>query len=222
MEITLKGNTFTTPHTNAEALSILAHAVLEQKTRSDFACSLIAQHNKRRSLSANQWPWVHKIVFDLENPRKEAPTEEGINLSEIVALMDRAFDEGKGLKNPKITIQIEGIEFKLSRAGDRSKAPGTINVTDMGGWGDNVWYGRILRDGKLQPSRQMTEGVRERLVVLNGDPVGFAAAHGRLTGACCFCHSPLKTAESTEVGYGPVCAKNWGLPWGVKTLEFAG
>jgi hypothetical protein len=222
MEITLKGNTFTTPHTNAEALSILAHAVLEQKTKSDFAASLIQQHNRRRSLSANQWPWVHKMVFDLENPRTAPAAEEGINLSEIVALMDRAFDEGKGLKNPKITIQIEGIEFKLSRAGDRSKAPGTVNVTDMGGWGDNVWYGRILRDGGLQSSRNVTPGVKDRLVVLNGDPVGFAAAHGKLTGACCFCHSPLKTAESTEVGYGPVCAKNWGLPWGVKTLEFAG
>jgi NADH pyrophosphatase NudC (nudix superfamily) len=31
---------------------------------------------------------------------------------------------------------------------------------------------------------------------------------------CVFCSLKLDTADSTEAGYGPVCAKNRGLPWG--------
>jgi hypothetical protein len=43
-----------------------------------------------------------------------------------------------------------------------------------------------------------------------------AAEHGHKTGNCCFCSRPLNDARSTEVGYGPVCADKWELPWGTK------
>lgn len=33
---------------------------------------------------------------------------------------------------------------------------------------------------------------------------------------CCFCGRDLDTAESISVGYGPVCAAKYGLPWGEK------
>lgn len=41
-----------------------------------------------------------------------------------------------------------------------------------------------------------------------------AALHGKMTGKCCFCNSPLIDQKSTDVGYGPVCAKHYGLPHG--------
>jgi hypothetical protein len=52
------------------------------------------------------------------------------------------------------------------------------------------------------------------LTKLAKDPVGFAGSYGAATGRCCFCNKPLKTEESTAVGYGPVCADRFGLPWG--------
>lgn len=41
-----------------------------------------------------------------------------------------------------------------------------------------------------------------------------AAAFGHMTGTCIVCEKELSTNESLSVGYGPVCAKNNGWPWG--------
>lgn len=41
-----------------------------------------------------------------------------------------------------------------------------------------------------------------------------AAAFGKLYGVCVFCGLTLTNEASIEVGYGPVCAENYGLPWG--------
>lgn len=216
-EITLNSRngqiTFTTILTNAQAMIALRSALQANLIRGDFPHSLVSQYDRKGRLSQTQWGWVHKFIIDLSTPAP-APVIEDTKLEGIVALMDRAFDNGNGLKNPKITVRIEGIEFRVSRGGDRSRYPGCVNVTDLGPFGSNVWFGRIHRDGRLQAGRDMTSAIRERLSLLNADPVGFAAGYGKLTGSCCFCNSPLKTAESTEVGYGPVCAGKWGLPWG--------
>jgi len=153
--------------------------------------------------------------MDIENPAPKPQRElENTNLHGIVALMKRA----KGnLKYPKITVVIDEVEFRLSVAGDRPRVPGSVNITDLGGFRDNVWYGRIHEDGRLEAKPgNMTDEIRERLQSLNANPVGFAAGYGKITGKCCFCNSGLKTPESTTVGYGPVCAGKWGLPWGTK------
>jgi len=42
-----------------------------------------------------------------------------------------------------------------------------------------------------------------------------AAAFGHANERCCFCATPIDTPESKAVGYGPKCAADRGLPWGV-------
>jgi hypothetical protein len=46
------------------------------------------------------------------------------------------------------------------------------------------------------------------------DPAKAASEYGRLTVHCCFCSLPFTDARSTAVGYGRICAGNYGLPWG--------
>lgn len=41
-----------------------------------------------------------------------------------------------------------------------------------------------------------------------------AARFGKLYGICCFCSRTLTDERSIGVGYGPVCAEHYGLPWG--------
>lgn len=41
-----------------------------------------------------------------------------------------------------------------------------------------------------------------------------AAAHGHAHGNCVFCSRDLTDERSTTVGYGPVCAERYSLPWG--------
>lgn len=50
------------------------------------------------------------------------------------------------------------------------------------------------------------------LALFNDDPAKAAALHGHATGACCFCGRHLNDPSSVQEGYGPICAKKYGLP----------
>lgn len=124
----------------------------------------------------------------------------------------------KHLKRPKIRLQLKGAPIVLSVAGSASKAPGSINITDGRRFGENQWFGRISRDGAWTQSNTQADGLTDLLKRLASEPAKVAAEYGRLTCQCCFCGRALEDERSTAVGYGPVCADNFGLPWGaVKT-----
>lgn len=183
----------------------------------DFARSLVQQGtNGRRPLSEKQLRWV-KTLAD-----RATGTEATPNLGDfrgVLALFDAARAH---LKHPKIRLQLpDGTPLVLSVAGAASKMTGTVNVTDGGRFGANVWYGRVTGRGDWQPSSHglNRNDVTATLRALARDPAGTAAAYGRMTGACCFCGLTLTDARSTEVGYGPVCAKHYNLPWGATAEE---
>jgi hypothetical protein len=194
---------FTSPYTNDEALARLT--MIADTSR--FAADLVAQYFQR-GLSARQWPWVHKLVVDAAKP---APAGVDADFAGVIHLFDHAAEH---LKYPGLALEVDGIHIELKRAGSKSKAPGAVNITDGGRYGNNLWYGRIERDGTLTPSRQLTDGIRALLLALAAAPAAVAAAYGRKTGNCCFCSRPLTDERSTAVGYGPICAEHWSLPWG--------
>jgi hypothetical protein len=176
----------------------------------DFAQSLVRQFDQRRSLSPKQWFWVEKLVREAQQPA--APRAE-ISLANVVRLFATA---SKKLKYPKLTFVIDGETIKFQRAGAASKNPGSINITDGGSFGSNRWYGRIDLDGRWVPSREATPAVIALVGRLAADLIAAAVQYGHHSGHCCFCALELTDARSTEAGYGPVCAKNWELPWGAK------
>lgn len=82
-------------------------------------------------------------------------------------------------------------------------------------------YGSLHTDGRfigrvgataieLEIFNEVSQVVRS----FAADPAGFSAAHGRATGQCCYCGRGLTDERSVAVGYGPVCAEHYGLPWG--------
>jgi hypothetical protein len=155
-----------------------------------------------------------------QNERRASGNGEAANvgdLSGLIALIDRA--KQSGLKAPKIALQLpNGMPLRLNVAGPSAAQPGTINITDGGSYGNNVWYGRVNREGKFTPSRFVNDANRPSIIALLAamavDPARTATQYGRLTGQCCFCSRPLNDERSTDVGYGPVCARNFGLVWG--------
>ncbi len=184
-----------------------------------FALSMLKQLEKKGDLSSKQWYWIDKLAQrSLEGP-KEPPKEELGSFAGVIALFTKAAGH---LKHPRIRLQTEsGNQVCLSRAGQQSKYAGQINVSDGGPYGNNVWYGRIDAHGAFTQSIKVAEKaptamdeVTKLLRALAQDPVKVATQHGLLTGNCCFCNSGLKDEKSTSVGYGPVCAKHFGLPWG--------
>jgi len=213
--ITLKGQTFTTHLTNSEALLQLNTAVEDGTITGSFAWSLLRQYRERGRLSERQWPWVQKLVHDyVTHPhasREPAPVVAE-DWDELIAVFDTA---SAHKKYPKLTFEFEdGRVVVLRKAGPRSKYAGSINVTDDGKYPDNLWYGRINPDGTFTARRVRTGGgdeeVLEFLRRFAKNPAEMAIEYGKRSGRCCFCGKALKHGE---LGYGPVCAKNWGLPW---------
>jgi hypothetical protein len=143
--------------------------------------------------------------------KPKAPVEVGTvdDLSSIIKMLDNAVEAGK--KYPKIHFETNEHEKLLfARAGDRSKEPGSVNITDGGPFGDNTWYGKISRDGQFAPNNrvdgEMLKRVAEALNKMAENPEAAAKAYGRTTGHCCFCSRELTNKASVENGYGPICA----------------
>lgn len=131
----------------------------------------------------------------------------------------------KHLKYPKVVLNLpEGMPIRLYVAGERSRLPGVVNVVDARPQPEELertWYGRVTKDGKWDVNRSLQVIAKDRLQSIANllkrlakNPAEVAAEYGRLTGNCCFCMHALDDARSIAVGYGPVCAERYGLPWG--------
>jgi len=206
---TVKGESFESKLSTVEALGVLA------KIKSDFAASLLDQSQRKRGLSSKQLAWVHKLAHDFTN-RQDKTADLGGSFEKISALFMAAKEH---LKFPKVRLQTStGRNIVLKLAGNRSRYTGDIHVCDE----DEGYYGRIqAKDGSLV-TRNTPEDVVQILRIFAEAPAETAAAYGRLLGNCCFCGRPLEDEKSTAVGYGPVCAKHYRLPWGAKAAEATG
>lgn len=134
------------------------------------------------------------------------------NFERILELLRTA--QASGLKWPKIRLETsEGQKLVLSLAGPNSRHCGQIMVTDGGSYGNNVYFGRIDLTGQFV-GRNAPEDILEALQQLACDPAARASLHGLQTGHCCFCGLELTDGRSVSVGYGPICADKYALPWG--------
>jgi hypothetical protein len=197
----------------------LANLVVRDQS---FASSLLGQLD-RRGLSNSQLYWLNKLsekAVGAPEPEREK-TKVG-DLKGIMGLFDKAQEH---LKFPAIVLavampadfgEVGYDEYRLSVAGDRAKVPGSINVTNTAKPAD--WFGRILSTGEFEasPRIETPRNLIPGLARFAADPVNVAKESGMLTGKCCFCNKGLTDERSTEVGYGPVCAKHYGLSWGSK------
>jgi hypothetical protein len=116
----------------------------------------------------------------------------------------------RGLQYPKARFLAPGGrgELRLTLAGNRSKVPGAIQV-----YVADAWIGRVEPpDGRVVGDLARDQALLDLLLHIASNPAEAAQAYGALMGKCSFCGLPLTDAGSVEVGYGPVCAKKWGLP----------
>lgn len=82
-------------------------------------------------------------------------------------------------------------------------------VTTPAVWGDD---GKLVKPGVVRWDR--AKGMIFKLTEATFATAAQAHAFAMLAGRCCFCSHAIDTPESTTVGYGPVCAAKYGLPWG--------
>jgi hypothetical protein len=167
------------------------------------------------------------MAFRIVPKAFERKSEQVGNLAAVFELFAKAKAH---LKYPKIVLAITEngavIEtIRINVAGDRAKVPGSLNVVSLDkldNMGRKLWYGRIHTDGRFEQSRGGSAKIVDKLRAFANAPAEVAAADGKLTGNCSFCHLPLSDERSTAVGYGATCAKHWHMPWGARPEEFAG
>lgn len=201
-----------------------------------FAQDLCDFYRQKQYLTAKQIYWALKFwkeagVRDGEQPNPanyeklpvrhkhpvEAPRVQ-VDGKVLIHYFDTA---GKKLQTPKIRYVVKppvyGCEELLFyRTGAGSHAPNSVGVTN----GLQHPYNRILaimyRDGRTvffswtfdKPEmQQLIKKVAE-------NPLAAFSQNGKLTSNCCYCGQQLSHASSLFYGYGPICAANWGLPWG--------
>lgn len=191
------------------AASLAAVLPLLSAKDQEFAQSLLRSANGPRGASEKQIHWM-KVLLDRANGTT-AP-EVTVSVDGIISLLRTA---SKSLKFPKVRLATEdGQRVVLSLAGPKSRYTGDVMVTDGGPFGANVYFGRIGQDGTVVASGSMAAPVMSLLQAFAADPAGVGALIGRRFGSCCFCSRELETRESLAVGYGPVCAVKYELPWG--------
>jgi hypothetical protein len=139
-----------------------------------------------------------------------------VNLRPIADFLMAA--QQRGLKVPKARFLAPNQrELRLSVASARSKAPGSINVVVA-----EAWVGRVEPDGRVVGDMARDQALLDTLLTIAGNPAEAAKAYGALMCKCSFCGLPLTDDGSVEVGYGPTCAKKWGLshqPRGTRVVQ---
>lgn len=203
-------------NTNLDQLEQLSKVVelLNPKDR-QFAESLLSQ-SVVRHLSDKQHYWVGVL---LEKATRKTPTVavmECDTVSGIIELINR----NNKAKFPAIRFLVGEKELKLTKAGERARVPGSLNIVLVGET-EKTWYGRIHTNGEFEPSRAIEgrEAVVAALKRVAADPEGEAREYGRKTGHCCFCGLTLDDERSLLMGYGPICAANYQLNWGDRPSE---
>ncbi len=177
----------------------------------DFAGSLIEGFDRYGRVSEKQLYWVN-VLIQRANGAKPMASTELVSVVEIKNLFAKA---SKSLKRMKIRLKTpfnQNVVFTI--AGERSKYAGQVMITDGGPFGDNIYFGKIDMEGNLLKTNQCDDNVLSLIKEFANDPAETAGKYGRLTGNCCFCMRGLEDERSVSVGYGPVCANHYGLPWG--------
>lgn len=177
-----------------------------------FVSDLVA-NNAKWGLSPIQSNWAIYLAQEELNraQKRETPAQP---VADLTALFDLFKHASEHLKWPKIRLtSAEGrpLVLKLMTRGQHVGAVAVTNGEAYGS-GRDVFYGYLNPDGTTTVEHQ---DVLDTVQALAQDPAGFAAKQGFASGNCVFCGRSLSDSEagSSDVGYGPVCAVHYNLPW---------
>jgi hypothetical protein len=204
----------TTAQNNSTATAVNAMSTaINNMNMSDskFAADLLKNFNRTGHLSPKQLYWVVALTARAVT-KPAAAVNMQVNFAPIAALFARASTKIKRIKIRLQTVSAQPVAF--SRAGPLSKYTGQILITDGQSFGQNKFFGRIDTSGNFFATAATTSEVQDLIRAFAANPAGVASSYGHLTHECCFCSRGLTDQRSTQVGYGPVCADNFGLAWG--------
>lgn len=148
----------------------------------------------------------------------------------IIEMLDAS--HAAGTKFPKIRLQTaDGNPILLYRAGPKAgggRYEGCCTITD-GAFINSIFYGRVDRGTKeiFVVRNRSDQGIAEAIEAFDRQPEAVARMYGAMQSECCFCEQALTDPRSDPqqggAGYGPTCAKKFGLPWGdIRPMDLEG
>lgn len=139
----------------------------------------------------------------------------GRKIGKVSKIIDLFNMSAKKLKNPKIRFYDEETEqcfFLVLPKNTRYRGEYLAIYTQR----YSEYIGKMTYDGEFIPFRGSKEKTRDiveaNLKELAQFPIEKVRAYGHKFNHCCFCGKELSDAESVKMGYGPICAKHFGLP----------
>lgn len=189
---------------------ILNHEQLAPRDE-NFAIDLISTFINSGALSAKQWDWVEKL-----NERVEGVKPLYGDFSAIQVAFHLA---GEHIKFPKVRLLTEEGRYVQLNFYPETK---TIKVF-VDGWQGHGYrkFAGTIEDNMVKPySRdRLTDDVYAAIETLANDPIGASKAFALKLGVCIYCGHRLSDDTSKHHGYGPICAKHYGLPYGDTKLK---
>lgn len=228
-------------YTNKHGQEIESNLTLDEACKvlercsGDFAAKLREQHQNAKQVAGGSgrarsgaWPlkgdqifWAHKIAQD-QLAREQCasqPQPQPSQPQQSYAALVEFFGRNQHSATPRVVFEWQGRKIVLQRAGERSRTPGAIQITDGRRYPDNTWYGRIETNGQFTVNRRLQEDAHHVftfLAELAIDPVAKIREYAHQSGNCCFCGSALPVATTA---WGPICAQRWNLPYDNVTLR---
>jgi hypothetical protein len=151
-------------------------------------------------------------LFDAVAPLAPLPAAKAAPAASLLGLVEYMDKAAQKLSQPRVRIAFGDGEILISRAGKDSRNPGAVYIKV-----DGAYVGKVGRDGRFSVAGVAAvdkADIEAALTAFLADPENTAKAYGKIRMACCFCGKDLTHPSSREVGYGPDCADNYGLPWG--------
>jgi hypothetical protein len=161
-----------------------------------------------------QVPITASNVINTQEARREQPT---LMLGRIASMVNNAVQSGA----KRITLRTMNAQMRLNGPG--SSRPGTLSIDKSGYGSDFYGYVNIEYGGIWKPFARTPQNVIDQVRAFDADPEKFARDYAAATledtgtgiyGRCCFCNLHLTDPRSTSMGYGPICAGKYQLPWG--------
>ncbi len=198
-------------------------AVIEHMKNDSFAVDL-HRKGQRFTLSEKQMVWVVKKAEEGEArvaraAEAAARAAEAARIAALPPTLDGGWDAvtalfakaSETLRTMRLKVRLNGDDAGRSvfsirlRRGEEATAFSTP-------WGDVDMNTNVLT---AKPEQVFPAD----LSAFKADPVAYMAEQGKKEGNCCFCSRDLTDERSTAHGYGPICAKHYGLAWGHDTAE---
>jgi hypothetical protein len=160
-------------------------------------------------LAAHEWFDGEAEIIAERKIAFTAEYEANADLSNLFGILETA---SKSLKYPRVRIMAGDAEIVLKAS------KGKVYIEDASEEVFNTYrqeyakryYGKVDA-GVFFPAKGCPDEIIAALKAFAADPLEEARKYGNATGRCSFCGRVLTDDASVSNGYGPVCAKKYGL-----------